>query len=304
MKAGPYARILSERKNHDISELDVLCRKIPVRVMKDADAFVRYVVDNGFGMQDVSVMIAWIGAQQGFLDGVVTKGDITHGDCCKFLDTARTNAIVVNRTNFFLHQTMVWLFDYMRQNRIARGVANKAVSDVEREWHKIHLAHRTAVESKAWYAMQDYMIIAFDTILPKIEDVCKAIAGEMDELTAMFTTVLLMGRMAVHTYRQFFDDLERDSGVDYRRLFTKEDMQPLLKAFSEVCRRCNIPIEKDDKDCWFTKGYKPGKKVEEAWAALMDTVRNDDIMDESAKEAINLNPEIKKDYQKYLNEEQ
>lgn len=301
---------LKEREDHTQDEIDAIGRAIPVRVLKDPVALSLYARVNTMSLRDALSVIEWVAAQEKLLSGMKVCTDITYGECMGYYELAQTNTIVIHRVNYILRDSMLRVYDTLERDGKMRFGVRKAMRNAEKIWHEHVMLHYRVTERSAWNTLQDHLWMACDAVNPYLEKVYEAIRDYMIgkgmrdvELKSRCAVSLLMGRVAAHSFRKFFQDFEKESGVDYSRCFADDDMQPMVSVFASMCDMAGVKTHVADDGCYMTD-FSPEDSVRYRWAwdAFMAALRDDDLMDESARKAIDLNPAVREEYMHILEE--
>lgn len=301
------AKKVAARKVPDLGEeeLKKMMESVPFRIMQSKDAFARYIADKKVSYHDFIVAYGYVLRNGKFFDSVKVTNDISFGDTLKILDDARTNFIIIHRINFILYDMIVGLFNILERDGRLKMNVKKAAKDIEKQWEAYRRRRKAEVEREAWFTMQDHLNIAREALDGKINGVYEAIRNNMIakgmrdvEVKAWCITILLQGKVVTHSYRQFFDDIKKECGADISACFTGDDFSWLVNAFATLSDLLGMKTRKDGYGCWEAVDYSPNdsQRVEWAWKDYMASLRDDDLMDESAMKAINLNPKAKEQY--------
>lgn len=303
---------LKERKDHTREELDVIGRKMPIRVMQSGYTLAKYCVENNLSFTDSFIILAWVVSQFPFLSDIDVTNDVTYDEACRFYEAARINTIVIHRLNYTMHEAMVVVYDLLEKEGKLRFTVKKEMNNAEKVWNDYVGEHRKAIERSAWSTMQDHLRLANDYLMPYIEKVYEAVRNDMIrlgmrdvEVKAHCQVALLLTKVAGHSYNAFFLDFKRESGVDYKRCFEIDDMKAMVGHFARVCDAIGIRTEKDSYGFYVLGGYDPEQSVRFhwAWEELIKAFRDDDLMDMAAQKAISINPEVREEYEHIMEEE-
>lgn len=169
------------------------------------------------------------------------------------------------------------------------------------------------MEKEAWYTMQDHLRISYDILSPRLEKVYETIRDYMIrlgwkniEVKARIETALLVAKVAKHSFRAFFKEFEESCGCDFSKGFEYADLHLMVKYFSQMSESLGFVMTKDrfglpdidNFDC------DANQRVKWAWQDFIKDLQDNDLMDESALRAINLNPKVAEDYHKLIAEEE
>lgn len=155
------------------------------------------------------------------------------------------------------------------------------------------------------------MRITYDFLNPRIEGVYEAIRNYMIrlgwrdiELKGRIEVVFLMHKMAHSTFLAYFKDFKNECGVDFTKIYIDAKMDDMVKHFVAMVKVLGIKVSQDSYGCYDIEGFDANKnqRVQWAWDDFITDVRDDDIMDEAAKKAIELNPHAQEEYKHVLEE--
>lgn len=307
-----HMEILKGRKNHTKEELDSMGRDMPVRIMQSPHALLGYCIDKKLGVSDSLIILTWVASQFPFLNDIKVSTDVSYDIAVRYYRQAQTNTIILHRVNYILHEAMVVLYNTLEKDGRLRYGTKKAVSETEKIWDEYLSRRRESVDGVAFGTMLDHLRLANDAVRPFLERVYQSIRDNMISLgwrdvetKAWCEVVFLMAKVSGHSYRQFFDDFRKESGVDYSGCFGGIKMDAMVSRFDNVCSLTGVRTEKDSFGYYTLAGYNPEncQRFRQAWKCFINALRNDDLMDETAQHAISLNPEVQREYQQALEEE-
>lgn len=307
-----YIDVLKERKDHTQDELDVIGRNIPIRVMKDPQTLARYCTEKGLSLTDSFIIIAWVVSQFPYLNDISVVSDITYDESVASYEHARTNTIILHRVNYILHECMLLVYDVIEKDKKMRFGVKKAYGEAEKQWNEYLSSRRKIIERTAYYTMMDHLRLAHDAVSPFFEKVYESIRDYMIslkmrdvELKARIVVVFLMAKVAGHSFKHFFEDFKDGTGVDYTLCFTDLKMDVMVSRFDNMCSALGIKTRNDNHGFLMLDGFVPDKNQRFLWAwnDFIKALRDDDLMDETAQHAINLNPEVQSEYKHILEEE-
>ena len=237
--------------------------------------------------------------------------DITFKELHDAMERVQVNFIIVRRVNYILHQAMITVYDYLEKYNKLRFTVKKHYLSAEGEWTKYDEARRKVIEKTAWYTLQDHLRITNDFLQPRIEALYAAVRDHMIrlgwrdvELKGRIEVVFLLFKMARSTYLAYFKDFYDETGADFSKLYQGDAMDGMTKWFVQMVNVLGVKTFKSDGGYYDILGYegKNNQRVEWAWDDFINDVRDDDLMDEAAKKAIELNPEAQKEYSQVLEE--
>lgn len=236
---------------------------------------------------------------------------ITLGEVQQSWDLVQSHFVVIHRVNYVLHETMVTVFDLLERDGHLRFGVKKLASDVERMWTESIRPRQMAVERSAWCTFQDHLRLAYDAVEPRLEKVYEAVRNYMIrlawrdvELKARCSVALLMGKMVGVSFRHFFDDWKKETRIDFTRAFQDDNLQPMVKAFARLCDSVGLRTGIDGDGYYMPTDIdlKANQRVVWAWDDFMLLLRDDDLMDDTARHAIDLNPVVRENYREAMEE--
>ena len=286
---------------------------IPFRCMQDMSALSNYLRRKRIGWRDARIILDFIQRNEGIIRSIRVSDNIAYGSVVGLFEELRSKAIVLYVVNHIMHEGMLEVYSLLERERRLRFGVKKAVGNAQHLWDGYVSAHLSATDKSSWYTLQDYLSIFNDMVLPRREAVYRTIRDYMIalgcrdvELKARCCLALLLGKVAVTSFAAFFDDARKACGVDFSACFSDSDMQEEVKAFASVCDALGLKTKRDSGGMWCLDSFEPDMSLrfEWAWKEFMDDLRNGDLLDEGAEEAIALNPELERDYRRLLDEEE
>lgn len=301
------------RKDHTADEITEIGKDFPVRSLKSPALFVRSALSFNMSLRDCMVVAAWTGSMSGFLDDISVTSDISHSKAVGFYERARVSTIVLHRVNYVLHDSMFKVYDILERDGRMRFAVKRMMGEAERRWDAYEGGRRHEMEKCAWYTLQDHLRIVTDSVAPYLEKVYGTVRdfmiarGMRDvEVRGRCAVALLLGKVAAHTYRAFFRDFEKECGIDFTGCFRRDDMQDMTKAFALLCDALGIDTRQDENGCWECVEVNPedSQRFRWAWGDFIKALRDDDLMDEGARKAIDLNPQAREEYRQIIEEDE
>lgn len=235
--------------------------------------------------------------------------DITFKELHDAMEKVQVNFIIIRRVNYILHQAMITVYDYLEKYNKLRFTTKKHYLNAESEWTKYEEARRKVIEKTAWYTLQDHLRITNDFLQPRIEALYSAVRDHMIrlgwrdvELKGRIEVVFMMFKMARSSFLAYFKDFYNETGVDFTKLYFGDSMDGMAKHFVLMVNVLGIKTFKNEHGYYDILGYegKNNQRVEWAWNDFIKDVRDDDLMDEAAKKAIELNPKARDEYHQIL----
>lgn len=304
--------LLLNRPAMPVEEITALGNKMPLLWMKNPQLVNQYISDNGLNLVDGSHFADWVLSLQEILDKIdIDSERVTFADLETGFEKVKSLFVIIHRVNYVLHQAMIRVYDLLEREGRLRFAVKKCQSQTEAVWESYVRPRRLDTERTAWYTLQDHMDLAYDAVEPKLEKVYETLRDYMIylrwrdvELKARCCVALLMGEVAGASYVHFFSDFRKEVGIDFSRCFAADDLQPMVKKFASLCDTLGIKTCKDQYGYYALDGFTPSKNLrfKKAWDSFMDDLRDDDIIDKAAQQALELNPEAQKVYEHVLEE--
>lgn len=238
---------------------------------------------------------------------------ITYEELHDYYDRSITNFIIVRRVNYILHETMIAVYDYLEKNNKLRFTTKKQYLRAEEAWDRYLEPMQKKIERSAWFLFQDHLRLAYETLHPRIEKLYESVRDYMIrlgfrdiELKGRIEVALIMYKMAHSTYKSFFKDFHEACGVDFSRCYATDKMDDMAKQFVAMAEVMGIKTVRDEYGCYDISGFdgEKSQRVKWAWEDFILDLRDDDLMDESAKKAIDLNPKAKEEYKAAIEDEE
>lgn len=299
------------RLNED--ELSELANAIPVNAIRDNRKLADYVKEHGLSNMQLAGALTYIGLKlpQLRMIDVAKDSEITFGQLYEYFERAETNFIILHRVNFLVHQSMIAVYDLLEKENRLRFAVKKHSKDAERAWKEYEEPRRKKTEQTAWFTMQDHFVIMEDMLSEHVEKVYATIRDHMIqigwrdiEVKGRIELAFLMVKCARHSFRAFFKEFEDASGADFSKCFKYADMDVMVKSFARMTEALGIKVETDRFGFYDIAGLHADKchRVAWAWDDFIKALRDEDLMDESAKQAMEYNPKIKEVYQNAVEE--
>ena len=296
---------LSRFEPRTAEEVTELGKAIPFRILKDPTQFVQWARANRVALRDAHALLAWAGQMKEFLSGIDPDGDVTYDEVQKAFDQAQTQSIILHRVNYLLHEQMITVYDLLERDKKLRFLPKKHYRTAEDCWTCYERPRQRMTERTAWYTFKDCLRIAADTLQPRLQRVYEAARDRMIflgvkdvELRSRIVVAFTVGKVQHLSFKHFFDDFRRDLHCDMRRLFAQDDLLPMTLAFANMVQALGIKTVTDKYGLPSLADFDIDSSVRTGWAwqSFMHDLRDVDLMDETAKQAIDLNPKVQQDY--------
>lgn len=296
-------------------EVELLGKHIPFRILKDPTQFVPWAHANQVSLRDGYSLLEWAGLMKDFLAGVDPVGDVTYDEVYQAAELAQTQSILLHRINKVLHEQILMVYDLLENERKPRlrFMAKKHYLRAEQLWEAYERPRQKAVERTAWSTLQDHLRLAADVLQPRLQRVYEAARDRMIylgikdiELRSRIVVALTVGKVQHLSFQHFFDDFKRDLHCDLRRLYVDDDLTAMTRSFADMVQALGISVTKDKYGLPSLADFDIDNSVRTGWAwkSFMQDLRDTDLMDETAKHAIDLNPKVQQDYYAVLQKEQ
>ncbi len=297
----------------DYEKIVELIKGVRVSDFRDKDTAAEFCKKNGFSPLDFVSILAITSAYIPEMPLITIPKDstITFGELHDFYEKSRVNFIIIHRVNFIIHQCMIEVYDLLEKENKLRFTAKKFYLKAESSWMEYQEPRRKSTESSAWYTLQDHLRITHDALSPRIEKIYETTRDFMIrmgwrdvELKGRIEVALLILKVHHHSFVAFFKDFKDECGADFSRCFTNDKMDNMGKFFANMCEVLGIKLSKDKYGLYDVAGFdvEKSQRVKWAWDDFIQDLRNDDLMDQTAKQAIELNPSVNENYQKEINE--
>lgn len=238
-------------------------------------------------------------------------------DFLNLRQNANEEFIHIHRLNYMSYSAIQDIYDWLEDKKRLTPNVKRYWKQIERTFSDYQKIHCSALDKSAWATVQDHMRLATDRIRPLIEPLEFAIrdyliqkradmlsAGQRDDISMLtkFEVGLMFCAALRNTYKQFFARIIHDYGVDLSYDFRYADIGLICNNYSYMMRQLGVKSEKDADGDYQLVGVRIDRsvRVDGAWNKIVSVVTNPDVMDETALEAIYMNPETKKDYERII----
>ena len=225
--------------------------------------------------------------------------------------------IHLHRLNYMTYRNICDTHDWLEDKGLLTSNAKRYWKKVEQTFENYQKAHYAQLDQSAWGTIQDHVRLAYNTIQPLIEPLEFAVrdyliqkrnpmvaAGQKDDITLLtkVQTGILFCAALRNTFNRYFDGCRKKHGCDFSVDFKYADISPIGRNFVWMMEQLGVKFVKDADGDYILKGVvmEDSLRVEQAWNAIVDVVTDEDLMDKTALEAINMNPETKADYERII----
>ena len=304
----------SEEMKWSEEELLEIVRAVPLSVLKDNSKMQSWYKDNGYTKLELAAILTMVATSMPDFRLISVKPDteLTFGELCDLYELAHVQFIVIHRVNYLMHKLMIEVYNLLHKEKRLRFMVKKNSQKAEDFWDGYDKPRSQSKSEDAWQTFHDHMRIIKDILQPKLDKVYEAIRDYMIrlgwrdiEVKARVEVAFLLGKVARHSFRAFFKEFEDASGADFSKCFAGSDLQQMVKYFAMMAESLGIKTEADKFGLPDIKGFDcdANVRVKWAWEDFIKDLQDNDLMDESALRAIELNPKIKEDYERQLEED-
>lgn len=218
----------------------------------------------------------------------------------RFGEDVRIQFILIHRLNHYMYDTVLRVVDEMEKRKQCRHLPKRYYGQLSRIWGGYQDRLRSGTEKAVWFMMMDNFRIATDAVRPYIDAVVTTTRdylirlGIRDSLwIAEAEIARLMTIVATKSYEKYFEDWKQESGIDFSKDFAYADMHDYATVYKQFRSALKLDVDID---------IMKNNRCASAWNSMMDALRDDDLMDKAAEQAIHLNPTIEERYKKELEE--
>ena len=305
----PVRRQLQGRKSTPKDELKKLFEQMPVDYMQDAARIREYIVRNELNLYDGLQLASWILTVDDCIRRVKVKKGVTFKMMDAAHDTMDAHFIVVRRANHYLHEGILTVCDLLEREKRMKFAVKKNYKAVDRCWKEYVQEWKLGTKKDGWLTLQDNLSIVYDRLLPQLEKVYEAVRDQMIrlgwrdvELKARCCVVLMLGREACDTFRQFFRHFWDETGCDFSACLAESDLTPMVRQFALLCDALGIKTRENEIGNYTLEGFEPNARVCQSWALFCSRAGDENMLDDAARQAFEFNADANEKYQAMLQE--
>lgn len=295
----------------NLDNLEEVVRGIKVKTLSDKKALMEFQKENDYTDVDIVAIMTVAASYVPDMPNIVLKKDseITFGELHDYYEKARVNFIIIHRVNHIVHESMIEVYDLLEKYNKLRFTTKMHHLKAEKAWDKYLSPRQKVTERTAWYTFMDHLRITYDILHPHIDKLYETVRDYMIrmgwrdvELKGRIEVALLMLKMHEYTFKDFFKDFRDACGADFSGCYANDRLTDMGKHFVSMCEVLGIKLSKDEHGLYDIAGFdgEKNQRVKWAWEDFIMDLRDDDLMDEAAKRAIELNPSINEHYQEQL----
>lgn len=233
----------------------------------------------------------------------------------------RSEFIRIHRVNYAAYRTMENMYDWYESKRRLTPNVKRYWKKTEEAFRRYKCAHRDTLESMSWMVLQDHLSLIDDSLQERVAQVEYSILnafirqrggmkvkGQIDdlELLTKAQVSLFYTRVLKYSFADFFHQYIKKCGVDFSYDFKYADLSSMSRNFVWMLEQMGIKLLDDkngDKILAFFD-VDNSSTIEVAWERLMKDLGDEDLADKKAKQAIDLNPELRQKYEKIFQQEE
>lgn len=305
--------ITQQQRQQAIAYLEELKNKLPFNLLRDEQQLKLFIHKNGMNAAGMAtVMLREINRIDAVKKTRVKPlSKVTVGELCDAYDEAKAQFVIVHQVNYILHNAMLEVYDLLEKERRLSGLTKKKQKDAERVWESYRDTWRGMLDQAAWYVIQDDIDIFAGKLTSRLEEVYVAIRNYMIrlgwrdvELMARAEVCLLLDRVRYNTQKAFFREYYDRYDADFSLCYDWADISAMTRYFATMLESLGFNLNKDEHGGYDFRGFDidDSIRVRWAWDDFIRTIRDEDLRDDAAMEALQLNPEAHERYQQAFNE--
>lgn len=310
--------IVADKAVRDIERIDyAIQNEIRKRGGKKA---IHFGLAESIGIpQDVAIAAMYVWKQIGHFRYTDVSDKLTIRELTNIIEDIRCRFIQQHIINYAAHNVIIDFYDWLHDKNLIKRFSRteayyRKIESIFKEYEKTHF---NGLERSTIYLFDDHMRLSFDNISPKIEDLEVAIrdyliqkrtkmvaAGQIDDISTIQKVAVCLCFLTAmqHSFKDFFADIIHTYGVDFRSEFRYAELSKMARNFIFMCEAQDVKFCTDNKKDVNLLGVDIDNsvRVNAAWNAIVNTLGDTDLLDETAKHAIELNPEKKREYDKEM----
>lgn len=229
------------------------------------------------------------------------------------------DSINLHRTNYMTYRVLDMVYNWMIDKKLFKGNAKKYWKKIYNTFKNYQTEHKSRIDQSSFMTVIDHERIAFSYIEPRLEPLEIAIrdyliqhrsgikeSGQKDDITLLTKTYVgLMFCTALRNTRsEFFERFEKAFGIDFTTEYKWANINDIGRNFVWMMEQLGIKFVKDKDGDIVLKGVNVDNscRVQSEWKSIVNIVTDEELMDETALQAINLNPKTKADYERVVAE--
>lgn len=227
------------------------------------------------------------------------------------------DSINLHRTNYMTYMVLDMVYNWMIDKKLFKGNAKKYWKKIYNTFKNYQTEHKSRIDQSSFMTVIDHERLAFNYVEPMIEPLEVAIRdyliqhrdtmvsnGQKDDITLLVKAQLgIMFCAALNNTRDdFLTRFEKAFGVDFSIEHSWSDISEIGRNFIWMMEQVGVKFVKDKDGDMVLMGVNVDSscRVKSAWNNIVSVITDEELMDETALKAINLNPETKKDYERIV----
>ena len=238
----------------------------------------------------------------------------TVGDLYRIRQVACEDFIQIHRLNYVVYNVVQSVADRLDDKGLLVRNVKKFWRLAESTYDEYMTSHKRKIDRSSWNTVQDHCRMVFAMVEPRIEPLSNAVrdyliqhrneitsCGQKDDI-AMLTdiyVVLMFCAALRNTRKKFVSDIIEQKGIDFSCETSYADIDGVCRNFVWMMQQFGFRFGRDKDGDLVPDGVDISKsvRVDTEWNRIVDIVTDSDLMDRTALDAINMNPETKADYE-------
>lgn len=296
-------------------QLKDLAKELPVSALRDNIALTNYISEKHLTKVETAHLLTFLSLAmpQFKMFKFVEDKRLTFSELHGYYEKARINFIIIHRVNYLLHSQMLVVYDLLERDNRLRFEVKRLYKKAEKAWKDYEVPRRLHSDKSAWFTLQDHFVYLESLLIPYLEKVYESVRNYMIrlgwrdvEIKARIQIVFFLAKTSIHTFNSFFQDFISASGVDFSACYSSSDMTGIVHIFADMVNALGFETEQDRFNLFDLLGFNSARsqRIDWAWRDFINTLQDEDILDAAAKKAIDLNPQVRSDYERILADEE
>ena len=233
---------------------------------------------------------------------------------CQCRQSVAHDFLEIHRLNHFVYSSIQRVCDWAENKGMLTSNAMRYFKKIERTYSDYQSTHLKTIDLASYRTVQDHLRLAYNHISPLIEPLEVSIrdyliskrsqlleCGQKDDiilLTKIHAGLMFCAALR-NTRADFFIKRMEEYGVDFSSDYAYADITSVSRNFVWMMEQLGVKFTKDKDDDYVLKGvdFDKSVRINSEWSKIVSVVTDVDLMNETALEAINRNPETKADYE-------
>ena len=233
---------------------------------------------------------------------------------CQNRHSVNQDFLEIHRLNHFVYSSIQRVCDWVEDNGMLTSNAMRYFKKIERTYSDYQSAHMKTIDLASYRTVQDHLRMAYNHVSPLIEPLENSIrdyiiskrgkmleCGQKDDvilLTKIYAALMFCAALR-NTRMGFFEKRLEEYGVDFSCDYTYADIGGAARNFVWMMEQLGVKFKKDKDGDYVLSGidFDNSVRVNSAWKKIVDVVMDVELMNQTALEAINMNPITKADYE-------